>query len=90
MAVGHVMIQLADRHLEQQNHSRIAKHLNHCRIDLGKPAIIVNTGLADADIDAVVQGIKTFGFYNAGQDCTAACRIYADARIYDRLVADNG
>ena len=29
-----------------------------------------------------------FGFYNAGQDCTAACRIYAGKKIYDRLVAD--
>ena len=29
-----------------------------------------------------------FGFYNAGQDCTAACRIYAGARIHDKLVAD--
>jgi len=25
---------------------------------------------------------------NAGQDCTAACRLYARAKIYDRLVAD--
>ncbi|MEN9583401.1 MAG: hypothetical protein RLZZ616_407, partial [Pseudomonadota bacterium] len=42
----------------------------------------------DADLEAVVAGIRTFGFYNAGQDCTAACRIYAGAKIYDRLVAD--
>ena len=42
----------------------------------------------DADIDAVVAGIRAFGYYNAGQDCTAACRLYADAKIYDRLVAD--
>jgi aminobutyraldehyde dehydrogenase len=32
--------------------------------------------------------VRTFGFYNAGQDCTAACRIYAGAKVYDRLVAD--
>jgi acyl-CoA reductase-like NAD-dependent aldehyde dehydrogenase len=25
----------------------------------------------------VVNGLRTFGYYNAGQDCTAACRIYA-------------
>jgi aminobutyraldehyde dehydrogenase len=29
-----------------------------------------------------------FGYYNAGQDCTAACRVYAGAKIYDNLVAD--
>ena len=42
----------------------------------------------DADLDAVVEGVRAFGYYNAGQDCTAACRIYAGAKIYDKLVAD--
>jgi aminobutyraldehyde dehydrogenase len=50
----------------------------------GKAPVIV---LADADIDSVVEGLRTFGYYNAGQDCTAACRVYAAAPIYDRLVA---
>jgi aminobutyraldehyde dehydrogenase len=36
----------------------------------------------------VVQGVRTFGYYNAGQDCTAVCRIYAGPRVHDRLVAD--
>ena len=31
-----------------------------------------------------------FGFYNAGQDCTAACRVYAGGKIHDKLVADLG
>jgi aminobutyraldehyde dehydrogenase len=34
--------------------------------------------------------VRTFGFYNAGQDCTAACRIYAQQGIYDRLVEKLG
>jgi aminobutyraldehyde dehydrogenase len=42
----------------------------------------------DADLETVVQGVRTFGYYNAGQDCTAACRLYAGSRIYERLVAD--
>ena len=42
----------------------------------------------DADLAAVVEGVKVFGYYNAGQDCTAACRIYAGGKIYDNLVAD--
>jgi aminobutyraldehyde dehydrogenase len=29
-----------------------------------------------------------FGYYNAGQDCTAACRIYAGGKVYEKLVAD--
>ena len=36
----------------------------------------------------MVKGLRAFGFYNAGQDCTAACRIYAGDKIYDNLVAD--
>ncbi len=51
----------------------------------GKAPVIV---LADADIAAVVEAVAEGGYYNAGQDCTAACRVYADAAIHDRLVAE--
>ncbi len=51
----------------------------------GKAPVIV---LDDVDLESVVAGIRTFGFYNAGQDCTAACRIYAGRKVYDKLVAD--
>src|SRR5271170_2861812 len=51
----------------------------------GKAPVIV---FDDADIEAVVSGLRSFGFYNAGQDCTAACRVYAGARVYEKLVAD--
>lgn len=51
----------------------------------GKAPVIV---FDDADLDAVVSGLRAFGYYNAGQDCTAACRIYAAPKIHDRLVAD--
>jgi len=51
----------------------------------GKAPVIV---FDDADIASVVAGVKTFGYYNAGQDCTAACRIYAGKKVYDNLVAD--
>jgi aminobutyraldehyde dehydrogenase len=51
----------------------------------GKAPVIV---FDDANLDEVVAGIRTFGYYNAGQDCTAACRIYAGAKIYEKLVAE--
>jgi aminobutyraldehyde dehydrogenase len=51
----------------------------------GKAPVIV---FDDADIASVVEGVKIFGYYNAGQDCTAACRIYAGKKVYDNLVAD--
>ncbi|HAT2608811.1 Gamma-aminobutyraldehyde dehydrogenase [Phytobacter ursingii] len=53
----------------------------------GKAPVIV---FDDADLDAVVEGVRTFGFYNAGQDCTAACRIYAQQGVYDALVEKLG
>jgi aminobutyraldehyde dehydrogenase len=59
-----------------------------CRTHLelgGKAPVVV---FDDADLAEVVDGIKNFGYYNAGQDCTAACRIYAAPKIYDNLVAD--
>jgi len=51
----------------------------------GKAPVIV---FDDADLESVVSGVRTFGYYTAGQDCTAACRLYAGAKVYDRLVAD--
>ena len=51
----------------------------------GKAPVIVHD---DADLARVVEGLRAFGYYNAGQDCTAACRVYAGAGIYERLVAD--
>jgi aminobutyraldehyde dehydrogenase len=51
----------------------------------GKAPVIV---FDDADLERVVNGLRAFSFYNAGQDCTAACRVYAAPGIHDRLVAD--
>jgi aminobutyraldehyde dehydrogenase len=51
----------------------------------GKAPVIV---LDDADIAEVVAGVRTFGYYNAGQDCTAACRIYAGSGVYEKLVSE--
>ncbi|SEL17780.1 aminobutyraldehyde dehydrogenase [Roseovarius azorensis] len=51
----------------------------------GKAPVIV---FDDADLGRVVEGLKNFGYYNAGQDCTAACRVYAGSKIYEKLVAE--
>jgi len=68
--------------------SAAAGNLKRTHLELGGKAPVIV--FDDADLEAVVAGVRTFGFYNAGQDCTAACRLYAGARIYDRLVADLG
>ncbi len=63
-----------------------AEKIRRTHLELGGKAPVIV--FDDADVDAVVQGVRTFGYYNAGQDCTAACRIYAQSGVYDRLVAD--
>ena len=63
-----------------------AKSVKRTHLELGGKAPVIV--FDDADLDAVVTGLQAFGYYNAGQDCTAACRVYAGRRIYERLVAD--
>jgi len=63
-----------------------AKGTRRTHLELGGKAPVIV--FDDADLAEVVSGVRTFGFYNAGQDCTAACRIYAGPKIYDKLVAD--
>lgn len=63
-----------------------AKSVKRTHLELGGKAPVIV--FDDADLDAVVNGLRAFGFYNAGQDCTAACRIYAGKKIHDKLVAE--
>ena len=63
-----------------------AKSVKRTHLELGGKAPVIVCD--DADLAEVVSGLRAFGYYNAGQDCTAACRIYAGKKIYDRLVAD--
>jgi betaine-aldehyde dehydrogenase len=50
----------------------------------GKAPVIV---FDDADLESAVEGIRAAGFFNAGQDCTAATRVICQSGIYDRFVA---
>ncbi len=50
----------------------------------GKAPVIV---FDDADIAAAAEGIATAGYFNAGQDCTAATRVLARAGVAEDLTA---
>ena len=63
-----------------------SKGIKRTHLELGGKAPVIV--FDDADLDEVVSGLRTFGYYNAGQDCTAACRVYAGPKIHDKLVAD--
>ena len=63
-----------------------ADNLKRTHLELGGKAPVIV--FDDADVTALVEGVRTFGFYNAGQDCTAACRLYVGKKVYERVVAD--
>jgi 1-pyrroline dehydrogenase len=63
-----------------------ADSLKRVHLELGGKAPVVV--FDDADLDAVVAGVRTFGYWNSGQDCTAATRVIAGPGIHDDLVHD--
>ncbi|HVF78483.1 MAG TPA: gamma-aminobutyraldehyde dehydrogenase [Solirubrobacteraceae bacterium] len=62
-----------------------AGSLKRVHLELGGKAPVLV--FDDADIDAAVEGVKIGGFWNAGQDCTAASRVLAGAGVYDDFVS---
>lgn len=63
-----------------------ADSLKRVHLELGGKAPVVV--FDDADVEAVVEGVKVGGYYNSGQDCTAACRVLAGPKIYDSFVSE--
>jgi betaine-aldehyde dehydrogenase len=61
-----------------------AKSLKRVHLELGgkAPVVVFN----DADLAAAAEGIAIAGFFNAGQDCTAATRVLVQEGVYDDLV----
>ncbi|ASL98853.1 gamma-aminobutyraldehyde dehydrogenase [Serratia marcescens] len=86
--VGHPQVRLVsvtgDIVTGQKILQAAAKSVKRTHLELGGKAPVIVCD--DADLDEVVNGIRTYGYYNAGQDCTAACRIYAQAGIYPKLL----
>ncbi|MET7912654.1 gamma-aminobutyraldehyde dehydrogenase [Streptomyces avermitilis] len=62
-----------------------AKDVKRVHLELGGKAPVVVFG--DADIAQAVEGITTAGFFNAGQDCTAATRVLVHSSVHDEFVA---
>ena len=61
-----------------------ADNLKRVHLELGGKAPVVV--FDDADPAAVAEAIKTAGYWNSGQDCTAASRVVAGPKIYDTLI----
>lgn len=60
-------------------------HLKRTHLELGGKAPVIV--FADADLAAAAEGIAAAGYFNAGQDCTAATRVLAHASVVDELTA---
>jgi betaine-aldehyde dehydrogenase len=62
-----------------------AKTLKRVHLELGGKAPVVV--FDDVDLSTVLETIAGTGYYNAGQDCTAATRVLASAKVYDEVVS---
>ena len=62
-----------------------AADVKRVHLELGGKAPVVV--FDDADIARAVEGIATAGFFNAGQDCTAATRVLVHEKVHDDFVA---
>ena len=62
-----------------------AAQLKRAHLELGGKAPVIV--FDDADVAAAAEGIAGAGYFNAGQDCTAATRVLAGPGVYDEFVA---
>jgi acyl-CoA reductase-like NAD-dependent aldehyde dehydrogenase len=62
-----------------------ADTLKRVHLELGGKAPVLV--FDDADIEAAVEGVKVGGYWNTGQDCTAASRVIAGPKVYDDFVS---
>ncbi len=62
-----------------------ADDLKRVHLELGGKAPVIL--FDDADAEAAAEAIAVAGYFNAGQDCTAATRVLAGGRIHDDFVA---
>lgn len=62
-----------------------ASDLKRVHLELGGKAPVVV--FDDADLDKAVEGIAIAGYFNAGQDCTAATRVLVHEKAHDAFVA---
>src|SRR5947208_5305070 len=63
-----------------------ADTLKRVHLELGGKAPVVV--FDDANLESSVEWIKIAGYFNSGQDCTAACRVLAGPKVYDNLLAE--
>ena len=80
---GHGLADRLARH-GQVDRSAAARPLKRVHLELGGKAPVVV--FDDVDMETAMETIAGTGYYNAGQDCTAATRVLASKGVYDDVV----
>ena len=62
-----------------------ADQLKRVHLELGGKAPVIV--FDDADVEAAAEGIAGAGYFNAGQDCTAATRVLAGPAVHDDFLS---
>jgi betaine-aldehyde dehydrogenase len=88
--VGHPAVGMISVTGDTETGKRIAKvasdRVKRLHLELGGKAPVIV--FDDSDMAAVIDNLKVFSYWNAGQDCTAPCRVITGPKAYDGFVAD--
>ena len=86
--VGHPKVRMVSITGDTATGKRVAKigaeTVKRLHLELGGKAPVVV--FDDADLDVAAETLRAAGYWNAGQDCTAATRVIAGPRVYDAFV----
>jgi 1-pyrroline dehydrogenase len=87
--VGHPKVRMVSITGDTETGKRVARiaagTVKRLHLELGGKAPVIV--FDDADVDLAAETIKSAGYWNSGQDCTAACRVVAGPAVYDRFVS---
>ena len=87
--VGHPKVRMVSITGDTATGKRIAKiaadTVKRLHLELGGKAPIIV--FDDADIDLAAETLRSAGYWNSGQDCTAATRVIAGPKVYDKFVS---
>ncbi|HEY7702864.1 MAG TPA: gamma-aminobutyraldehyde dehydrogenase, partial [Candidatus Limnocylindrales bacterium] len=86
--VGHPKVRMVSITGDTATGKRVAKiaadTVKRLHLELGGKAPIIV--FDDADIDLAAETLRAAGYWNSGQDCTAATRVIAGPGVYDKFV----
>ena len=87
--VGHPKVGMISITGDTDTGKKIAKiaadRVKRLHLELGGKAPVIV--FDDADLDLVAETLRFAGYWNSGQDCTAATRVIAGPKVYDNFVA---